>query len=170
MAPQCKQSQLNGHQCTSPAIPNSIFCRQHEQMRQVEEAEEKEIQKMRAMPFPRLVDRRSVLDAINFVLSALADDCIKRTVADTFLSGIRMASRTIKEMEEAGETVTPSIHRPQPRPVALAAPVVRSRAAEPFHPSRVYREPASPSPSTPGPDAAAVIRELVAQSQDIAAR
>ncbi|MBS1805646.1 MAG: hypothetical protein JST28_20080 [Acidobacteria bacterium] len=168
--PQCQQSQRNGQRCTSPAIPNSIFCRQHDQMRQVEEAQEKETQNMRAMTFPRLVDRRSALDAINFVLAALADDHIKRTVADTFLNGIRMASRTMREMEEAGEAVTPSINYRQPKPVALAAPIVRPRAAEPFNPARIHREPVAPNPSPIDPATSVMIKELVAQSHEMAAR
>jgi len=133
-------------------------------MRQVEEAEA-----MGKVPFQRLVDRRSILNAVNDVLCALADDRIKRTVADTFLNGIRMASRTIKEMEEAGETV-PAMNYPQPKPVALPAPSVRPRAAEPFNPARTYREPVSPIPPSLDPATSVMIKSLVAQSQEIAAR
>ena len=165
MASQCLQSQINGQRCTLPSIPGSKFCRQHDQMRQVEEAEA-----MGKVPFQRLVDRRSILNAVNDVLCALADERIKRTVADTFLNGIRMASRTIKEMEEAGETVTPSINYPQPKPVAIPTPAVRPRAAEPLNPARTYREPVSPIPPSLDPATSVMIKSLVAQSQEIAAR
>jgi len=165
MASQCLQSQLNGQRCTSPAIPGSRFCRQHDQLRQVEEAEA-----MGKVPFQRLVDRRSILNAVNDVLLALAEDRIKRTVADTFLTGIRMASRTIKEMAEAGEAVTPSINYPQPKPVALPAHNVRPRAAEGFNPARLHPTPSSPQLSSPDPATSSMIRELVAQSQEMAAR
>jgi hypothetical protein len=49
-----------------------------------------------------------MLAALNQVLQALAAGRIKRAVAATLLSGIKLADRLLTDIDEAGETISPA--------------------------------------------------------------
>jgi hypothetical protein len=108
MAPRCYQSFNNGQRCNAPAIHGSKFCRHHDQQRTVKSDKEKSGD-MEPLILPLLLDKRSVLAALNLVLQALGEGRIKRSVADTLLSGIRMANRLLTEIAEAGESALPAM-------------------------------------------------------------
>src|SRR5512146_166399 len=115
MTPQCIQAIANGQTCKAPAVNGSRFCRHHDLMARKEAElmarEESGSKSTDSEPLilPPLVDKPSILAALNVVLQALAEGRIKRSVADTLLSGIKLANRLVNEIAEAGLTPLPAV-------------------------------------------------------------
>lgn len=107
MTPQCLQSLDNGQQCTAPAISGSKFCRHHDPHRPQKEPKEKSSE-TEPLILPPLLDKPSILVALNEVMLALAEGRIKRSVADTLLSIIKLANRLLTEIADAGLEVYPT--------------------------------------------------------------
>jgi len=104
-APQCLQALDNG-QCKAPAVDGSRFCRHHDPHRPKQgNAEARDTE---PLDLPPLLDRPSMLVALNQVAQALAANRIKRSVAGTLLSCIKLASRLVTEIGEAGATGLPT--------------------------------------------------------------
>jgi hypothetical protein len=127
-----------------------------------------------------LVDRSSALTAINMVVQALGEGRIKRSVAGTFISAIKLASRLITEMAESGETISlarmanqihpmRSADRPQAArnddklALALAA-AAENQKPSPFTSAR----PASAYQPDLDPATARMVKEILAQSHQLA--
>jgi hypothetical protein len=162
MAPRCYQSLDNGQRCNAPAILGSKFCRHHDE--HAPKQARPEARESEPLHLPSLVDKPSALAALNQVVQALGDGRIKRSVAQTLLSAIKLASHLITEIAEAGLSVIPAVRQFQPTgTLALAASGDRPPTA-PFNPTRRY--PASPSSDDPSTDR--LVRELLAQSYAIA--
>ena len=161
MIPKCYQQLDNGQRCSAPAAHGSKYCRHHDPQRPPRQIEE-ETRENEALSLPPLVDKPSVLAALNEVVQALAERRIKRSVAETLLSAIKLANRLITEIAEAGLTVIPAADYQQPKPVALAASGDRPKA--PFNPALRY--PASHSDEDPS--TARLVKELLAQSHQLA--
>ena len=105
-APQCLQALDNGRQCKAPAVDGSRFCRHHDPHRPKQgNAEARDTE---PLDLPPLLDRPSMLVALNQVAQALAANRIKRSVAGTLLSCIKLASRLVTEIGEAGATGLPA--------------------------------------------------------------
>ena len=164
MAPRCYQSFANGQRCNAPAIHGSKYCRHHDAQQSKQEPKASSQEAEQPLTLPSLVDRPSMLAAINLVLQALAEGRIKRSVAETLLSGIKFAHRLMNEIAEAGETIHPMAEYSQPRPVAIAASGDRPKA-DVFNPARRYSEPSSAL----DPDTARMVKEILAQSREMAA-
>jgi hypothetical protein len=109
MPTQCLQSLSNGQQCTASAINGTKFCRHHDPSRPHKETKEKSSE-TEPLILPPLLDKPSVLLALNEVLLALGEGRIKRSVADTLLSIIKLANRLLTEITEAGLPVY-SVHQ-----------------------------------------------------------
>src|SRR3954467_10426091 len=81
---------------------------------------------------PPLVDKQSMLVALNLVVRALGERRIKCSVAGTLLSAIKFADRLVTEIQDAGLSVYPTRqpgnHVPNPA-VALAAAGNHANAA-----------------------------------------
>ena len=108
MAPRCYQTLENGQRCSAPAIYTSKYCRHHDpQLLALKEARPKDPE-AEPLILPQLVDKTSVLAALNLVLHALSEGRIKRSVAHSLLSGIRFAYRLLTEIAEAGLSVHPA--------------------------------------------------------------
>jgi hypothetical protein len=107
MTPQCLQSLNNGEQCTAPAVNGSKFCRHHDPQRPHNEPKEKSSE-TEPLILPPLLDKPSILVALNEVMMALAEGRIKRSVADTLLSIIKLGNRLLTEITEAGLEVYPA--------------------------------------------------------------
>jgi len=150
----------NGEQCTTTAVNGSKFCRYHDPYRPLKESKTKSGE-MEPLSLPPLVDKPSVLAALNEVVQALAEGRIKRSVADTLLSAIKLANRLITEIAQAGPSVLSTTHF-HPTAVALAAPGNHSKA--PFNPALRY--PASQPDNDPS--TARLVKELLAQSHELA--
>ena len=165
MAPRCYQSLDNGQRCNSPAIHGSRFCRHHDQQRTAKSAKEKSPE-MEPLALPPLLDKPSILAAVNIVVHALAEGRIKRSMAETLLSAIKLANRLITELAEAGISDLPTNDYFQPAPIALAA------SANPHHPNGASALNPSvhshPAPSfDEDPSTARLVRELLAQSHEM---
>ena len=61
---------------------------------------------------PSLLDKPSMLSAVNLVVHALAEGRIKRSVADTLLTAIKFANRLLNDIEEAGLSLYPAQNYP----------------------------------------------------------
>jgi len=104
-APQCLQALDNG-QCKAPVVDGSKFCRHHDPQRPKQvSAEAGDIE---PLDLPPLLDRPSMLVALNQVAQALAANRIKRSVAVTLLAYIKLASRLVTEIGEAGSPGLPA--------------------------------------------------------------
>ena len=165
MAPRCYQSLDNGQRCNSPAIHGSRFCRHHDQQRTAKSAKEKSPE-MEPLALPPLLDKPSILAAVNIVVHALAEGRIKRSMAETLLSAIKLANRLITELAEAGISDLPTNDYFQPAPIALAA------SGSPHHPNGASAfNPAAHSHPAPSfdedPSTARLVRELLAQSHEM---
>jgi hypothetical protein len=163
MIPKCYRSLENGQRCSAPAMQGSKYCRHHDPQRPAKPAAENSSQSEH-LALPPLIDKVSILTAVDMVVRALAEGCIKRSVAETLLSGIKLANRLISEIVEAGETMLPAENYAQPKPLALAASGDRPKAPAPFNPALRY--PASQSSGDPATDR--LVREILAQSHEIA--
>jgi hypothetical protein len=60
---------------------------------------------------PPLIDKPSMLVALNLVVRALGERRIRRSVADTLLSAIKFADRLVTEIQDAGLSAYPA-HQP----------------------------------------------------------
>ena len=176
MTRRCLQTLENGQRCNAPAIDTSKYCRHHDPQLPPKSAKEPE---MEPIHLPLIIDRPSALKAINIVLQAMGETRIKRSVAGTLLSGIKLATRLITEMAEAGETLSPAdMHslrlirtsdRFQPArtddklALALAASS-ESRKPSPFNSAR----PSFADQSDLDPATARMVKEILAQSHELA--
>lgn len=166
MTPQCSQSLTNGQRCNAPAVNGSRFCRHHDPQRPLKPAKE-ESRDSEPLILPPLVDKPSILAALNVVLHALAEGRIKRSVAGTLLSAIKFANRLLTEIAEAGLTVLPATRYHQPSTVTLAASGHRPNRAEAFNPARVYPDRSSLAHSSDmDPSMTRFIQQVVAQSHE----
>ncbi|MBS1805653.1 MAG: hypothetical protein JST28_20115 [Acidobacteria bacterium] len=164
MAPRCYQSLDNGQRCNSPAIHGSRFCRHHDQQRTSKPAKENAAE-MEPLALPPLIDKPSILAAINVVVHALAEGRIKRSVAETLMSAIRLANRLITEIAEAGLSHLLTIDNLEPTPVALAASSNQHHhpnGAGAFNPAH-----SNPAALDEDPETAQLLRELLAQSHEL---
>ena len=166
MTPNCSQPLSNGQRCSAPAINGSKFCRHHDPQRPPRPVEEK-TRETEPLALPPLLDKPSILAALNEVLHALAEGRIKRSAADTLLSGIKLAHRLLNEIAEAGETVLPVTGCSQPKPVALAASSDRPKP-DTFNPARRYTQHSPAYSPDVDPDTARIVKELLAQSHELA--
>jgi len=163
MAPRCYQSLDNGQRCSAPAIHGSRFCRHHDQQRTSKPATEKS--EMEPLALPPLLDKPSILAAVNIVVHALAEGRIKRSMAETLISAIKLANRLITEIAEAGLSDLATMDHVQPSPIALAASGTQRqspngpRAFDPVH--------SHSTPFNDDPDTARLVRELLAQSHEL---
>lgn len=179
MSPNCTQSLENGKSCNAPAMNGSKFCRHHDPQRPPRPAKE-ESRESETLVLPSLEDKYSILLALDEIIHALAEGRIKRSVASTLISGIKVCSRLVSELIEEGllkpeepelaeSTKTPA--SPEPRLVPQMA------AARSSSPSSSNKAPvafrASHRPSAkPDIDSSTqrMIRELLAQSQQMAVK
>ena len=167
MTPQCSQSLTNGQRCNAPAVNGSKFCRHHDPQRPLKPAKE-ESRDSETLNLPPLLDKPSILIALNQVVHALAEGRVKRSVADTLLSSIKFANRLLNEIAEAGLSVFPDAGYDQPATVALAASGERPKAAAPFNPARRYPDRSSLAHSSDlDPSMTRFIQQAVAQSHEL---
>jgi len=176
MLRRCLQTLENGQRCNAPATETSKYCRHHDPQLPAKPAKEASAE-MEPLHLPLIIDRSSALTAVNIVLQAMGERRIKRPLAGTFLSGIKLASRVLTEMAEAHETLSPadmhrfrsmrSSDRSQPArtddnlAIALAA-ADESRKPNPFSAAR----PSLAYQSDLDPDTARMVKEILAQSRD----
>ena len=176
MLRRCLQTLENGQRCNAFATDTSKYCRHHDPQLPAKPAKETSAE-MEPLHLPLIIDRSSALTAVNIVLQAMGERRIKRSVAGTFLSGIKLASRVLTEMAEAHETLSPadmhrfrsmrSSDRSQPArtddnlAIALAA-ADESRKPNPFSAAR----PSLAYQSDLDPDTARMVKEILAQSRD----
>jgi len=109
----CLQSLHNGEQCTAPAVNGSLFCRHHDPQRPPRQARERS-RDLEPLVLPPLLDKPSMLLALNEVFQALGEGRIKRSVAETLLSAIKLALRLVTEIEAAGFGAFPADEDLQP--------------------------------------------------------
>ena len=166
----CSQPLTNGQPCSAPAVRGSSFCRHHDQRRPRMEAEE-ESRENEPLMLPPLVDKPSMLAALNQVVQALAAGRIKRSVATTLLSGIKLANRLLTEIAEAGEAASPISSHLQ---FANAEPAARSQTSSRTGSSpaqTVVRLAASDNPQKPAAifNSDRFVEEMMAQAHDLLA-
>jgi len=151
MAPRCYQSLDNGQRCNAPAIHGSKFCRHHDPQRPKQAAAES--RDSETLELPPLLDKPSMLVALNQVTQALAAGRIKRSVAATLLSCIKLANRLIAEIAEAGLTVSPAAMPTgqDNAPRSLLAPDELVGMAAPARQQEITRLAASAHPQKPAP-------------------
>jgi len=176
MLRRCLQTLENGQRCNAFATDTSKYCRHHDPQLPAKPAKESSAE-MEPLHLPLIIDRSSAPTDANIVLQAMGERRIKRPLAGTFLSGIKLASRVLTEMAEAHETLSPadmhrfrsmrSSDRSQPArtddnlAIALAA-ADESRKPNPFSAAR----PSLAYQSDLDPDTARMVKEILAQSRD----
>ena len=105
MLRRCLHTLENGQRCNAHATDTSKYCRHHDPQLPAKPAAQTE---MEPINLPLVINRPSALKATNVILQAMGDGRLKRPVASTFLSGIKLAAHVITEMAEAHETLSPS--------------------------------------------------------------
>jgi hypothetical protein len=181
MTPKCFQTLDNGQRCSAPAMHGSRYCRHHDAERL---ARQPKPDAPAPLILPPLLNKPSLLIAVNQVAQALAEDRIKRSVAHSLLSAIKLAARLLTEMAEAGltlhcdefaedtilhnlETARTNNHHSHDRhsddrlAIALAASGDH-RKAGPFSASRSSAYPPE------DPATARLVKELMAQTHELA--
>ena len=179
MSPNCTQSLENGKSCNAPAMNGSKFCRHHDPQRPPRPAKE-EARQSETLELPLLQDPYAVLLAMDMVVRALAEGRIKRPVADTLISGIKFCGHAIRKLMDEGYLPheepnpgedTQALPRPEPKIVPQMA---AARSPPPSSPPKapVAFSASRPSSAEPNIDSSTqrMIRELLAQSQKLAAR
>ena len=148
MSNACTHTLSSGRKCQAPAANGgNSFCRHHDPRRSTRQDEEDSLEG-EPLALPMLVDKPSTLAALNVVLQALAARRIKRSVAVTLLSGIKLANRLLTDIAEPGETASPTSNYIQP---AHSEPAVRPQKSGPGSsaPQTVVRLAASRHPVKP---------------------
>lgn len=179
MTPQCSQPLTNGKTCSAPAVNGSRFCRHHNPQRPPRPVQE-EPRDNEPLILPALEDKYSVLVALDKIIHALAEGRIKRSVAETLLSGIKLVSRLVNELTEEG-LLAPEMPQPARSAQISASPETQAAAGQEASrtspPSGSNKAPsifsASHRPfkeSQMDPSTECLIRELVAQSQELAVK
>ncbi|HXS76371.1 MAG TPA: hypothetical protein VN753_09350 [Terracidiphilus sp.] len=181
MTPQCSQHLTDGQRCNAPAVNGSTFCRHHDPQRPPRPVE-KESGGNEPLVLPPLTDKYSVLLALDEIIHALAEGRIKRSVAETLLSGMKLVSRLVNELTEEG-LLDPEVPEPTGQGPASPEPQlshwqpdgqVAARMVSPSssdHPTSFFSA-SHPHSAEPEMDSATecLIRELVAQSQELVAK
>ena len=176
MPTQCLQSLNNGRPCSAPAVNGSKFCRHHDPQRPPKPVAKVEKE---TLVLPHLLDKVSVLAAINEVVQAIANDQINLSVAGTLLSAFKLASRLLTEVAEEGigairdhdlcnatlrkleNTLAKTRQSYVPdNTVALAASAQQPRRKDTFSASHPFPEADSAT--------ARLVQELIAQSHQFA--
>lgn len=180
MTPQCSQPLSDGKPCNAPAVNGSTFCRHHNPQRTPRPVQEES--RHEPIVLPSLTDKFSVLVALDEVIHALAEGRIKRSVADTLLSAIKLVSRLVNELAEEGLLATEA-SQPARSAQMPAAAEPQSAAWQPAEQVAARRSSPSTSNKVTGVFSAShrhpaesamdsstehLIRELVAQSQELA--
>lgn len=182
MTPQCSQCLSDGKRCKAPAVNGSTFCRHHNPQRPSRPVQEESCDSEHLV-LPRLEDKYAVLLALDEVIHALAEGRIKRSVAETLLSGLKLVSRLVNDLTEEGlldsdgpwpsehsaeaaASLEPQLSDWQPDGQVAAHIMSGSNKADGvFSASHPHSADSVIDPSTE-----CLIRELVAQSQDLAVR
>lgn len=106
-----------------------------------------------ALKLPLLNSKNNLLVAVGEVLRAMAERRIKRSEADTFLCGLKFASRLMTEIDREAEshsTGADDAHAPNARPSREASAERRRRLSPTFRSRpRSSREPHSSRTSNP---------------------
>ena len=103
-ATQCLQSLMNGERCQAPAVNGTLFCRHHDPQKEIEY--ERKLKQRQTEPFqlPDFDDKRGLFVAIKSVLHAFSDRKIKRSEAETYLYGLKMADKVMTALDEAAHS------------------------------------------------------------------
>ena len=103
-ATQCLQSLMNGERCQAPAVNGTLFCRHHDPQKEIEY--ERKLKQRQTEPFqlPDFDDKRGLFIAIKSVLHAFSDRKIKRSEAETYLYGLKMADKVMTALDEAAHS------------------------------------------------------------------
>lgn len=96
MSTECTHTLSSGHKCHAPALDGGSLCRHHDPRKRAEAAHQRQSEFI----FPEFHDSRSLLQAINSVLRAMSLRQIKRREAATFIFGIQLASRIVRDIKE----------------------------------------------------------------------
>lgn len=172
MLRRCLHTLETGQRCNAPATDTSKYCRHHNPQAPTTPVNETE---MEPIHLPLVIDRPSALKAINIILHAMGEGRLKRPIAGTFLSAIKLATRVITDMAEAHETLSPSDitdfrqmrSRLQPsqtddRPAIALAAAGESRKPNSFSAARPFRTHETDT----DPATARMLKEILAQSRD----
>ena len=164
MTPNCTQSLENGKPCNAPAINGSAFCRHHDQQRPSRTTHNEKAPETQLLDLPDINDKQAALVAINEIIQALAGGRIKRSVAQTLLSAINSITRLMDQIMEAGEAGITYVEDSQPHAIALAA----SSSSRPANDSVATKLPPSTYQNDVDPSTARLVKELLAQSHQLA--
>ena len=162
MTPNCSQILANGQRCNAPAVNGSKFCRHHDPQRPLKPVQKSE--EHEPLTLPPLNDKQCLLAALNEVLHALAEGRIKRSAADTLLSGIKFAHRLMNEIAQAGESLPALARNTRPQTIALAASTDHTKS-DLFNPAPQYT---GHTLHDPDPATARMVKEVLAQSHQLA--
>ena len=170
MFTQCLQTRGDGEQCAAPAVNGSKFCRHHDPTRPQQEARPQNNAKSKSaepdpLYLPPLVDKQSMLVALNLVVRALGERRIKCSVASTLLSAIRFADRLVTEIQNAGLSVYPT--RQPANPVARpTSPTNPTPASSSYITGKVALAASGNHPNAPGanPLPKGFMEEVLAQA------
>jgi len=160
MPPKCFQTLDNGQRCSAIAIHGSRFCRHHDS--QAPRQAKEESREHEPLSLPTIVDKPSALAALNLVVQALGEGRIKRSVADTLLSAIKLANRLLTEIAELGLTVLPVV-----APAHFTQPQQASRFVT-HRPGGSTSQAIAQLAAARDPDD--LVAELMAQSHELSAR
>ena len=171
MTTQCTHTLATGEPCNAPALNGGPFCRHHYPQLPLKDHKPAKQESRQSEPLilPTLLDKPSILKAVNEVIQALAAGRIKRSVADTLLSAIKFAGRLLTEIAEACLNASPYTSYFQPNTAALAASGNRPGAAVASSPARhAGAPPLHPEhASSLDPSTARIIKELLAQTRQL---
>jgi len=108
-ATQCLQALNNGQRCQAPAVNGTLFCRHHDPQPEIEEERRLELRRTQPFSLPEFHDKAGIFVAISAVLHGVSDRKIKRSEAETYLLGLKFASRILTEMQQAGTSPFPAL-------------------------------------------------------------
>ena len=112
---------------------------------------------------PPLLDKRSMLGALNMVVQALGERRIKRSVAETLLSAIKFADRLVTEIQDAGLSVYPT-RQPGNHVANPTGPTKQTPVSDRYITGAVALAASGNHPKTGNPLPDRFIEELLAQA------
>ena len=116
MSTDCSHTFSSGQNCHAPALEGSSLCRHHDPRKRAEAAQRDDLG---TFDLPEFHDAHGVLLALNAVLQAMSKRKIKRSEAATFLYGLQLATRIVRELKQAAGDQQAAAFSPEPAPPAL---------------------------------------------------
>jgi len=169
MPPKCFQTLDNGQRCSAPAILTSKYCRHHDPETQAREARMQKEARDKSRDseplfLPPLLDKPSMLSAVNLVVHALAEGRIKSSAAETLICAIKFANRLLNDIQEAGLSLYPAQNYPTQTGARPTGPTKQAQSSNSYITGAVALAASGNHSMTDNPLPERFLEEMMAQA------